>query len=151
MAIPISVSRFVSNGGVPFTMLHHSPAFTAQQEAAATHVAGREWAKTVVCMADGKPLLALLPAHYKVDLQALKTILNAKDLRLATEREFAEFYPDCETGAMAPLGPLYGQPVYMDESLMSDPEIVFHAGTKLMPSNFCPSPGFSPAISSNVG
>jgi len=26
-------------------------------------------------------------------------------------------------------GPLYGQDVYMDDSLLADPEIVFHAGT----------------------
>ncbi len=129
MAIPASVSRFVADGGVPFTMLHHPPAFTAQREAAAAHVPGREWAKTVVCMADGRPLLVVLPAHYKVDLHALKAVADAGEVRLATEREFAAFYPECETGAMAPLGPLYGQPVFVDQSLTTDPEIVFHAGT----------------------
>ncbi len=129
MAIPASVARFLTSGGVPFTMLHHTPAFTAQQEAAATHVPGREWAKTVVCFADGKPLLAVLPAHTKVDFEALRVIAGARELRLATEKEFSALYPDTETGAMAPLGPLYGQPVFVEQTLEADPEIVFHAGT----------------------
>jgi Ala-tRNA(Pro) deacylase len=129
MAIPASIEHFVVSSGVPFTPIHHRVAFTAQEEAAAAHVPGREWAKTVVCLADGKPLLALLPAHYRVDLAALRAITTAKNIRLATEHELAGFYPDCDTGAMAPFGSRYGQPVYMDESLAADPEIVFHAGT----------------------
>jgi Ala-tRNA(Pro) deacylase len=129
MAIPASVAEFVKKSGVSYTLLHHAPAFTAQQEAAATHVPGREWAKTVVCLADGRPMLAVLPAHCKVDVEALKEMADAADLRLATEKEFAGMYPDCETGAMTPFGPLYGQPVFVEQSLAADREIVFHAGT----------------------
>lgn len=129
MSIPASIERFVTSRGVPFTPIHHRVAFTAQEEAAAAHVPGREWAKTVVCMADGKPLLALLPAHYQVDVAALKRLMKATGVRLATEHELAGLYPGCDTGAMAPFGSLYGQDVYLDDSLMADPEIVFHAGT----------------------
>ena len=129
MSIPASIEQFVRANGVPFTPIHHPLAFTAQEEAAAAHVPGREWAKTVVCFADDKPLLAVLPAHYQVDVAALRSLTGAKTVRVATEREFSGLYPDCETGAMAPLGPLYGQPVYMDDGLRKDVEIVFHAGT----------------------
>lgn len=129
MPIPSSIEQFVKLNGVAYTPIHHRAAFTAQEEAAAAHVPGREWAKTVVCFADDRPVLVVLPAHYQVDLGALRSMTGAKAVRLANEREFAGLYPDCETGAMAPLGPLYGQQVYMDDSLMKDPEIVFHAGT----------------------
>ena len=129
MSIPSSIEQFVKLNGVVYTPIHHRVAFTAQEEAAAAHVPGREWAKTVVCFADDKPVLVVLPAHYLVDLAALRSMTGAKTVRLANEREFTGLYPDCETGAMAPLGPLYGQPVYMDDSLLKDPEIVFHAGT----------------------
>jgi Ala-tRNA(Pro) deacylase len=129
MAIPESIRKFVESHAVGFTPVHHRLAYTAQEEAAATHVPGREWAKTVVCMADGKPLLALLPANDRVDLGALRAASGAKEVRLADEMEFAALYPECETGAMAPFGPLYGQTVYVDETLTKDPEITFHAGT----------------------
>ncbi len=129
MAIPESIRKFVEKGGIGFTPIHHRLAYTAQEEAAAVHVPGREWAKTVVCIADGKPLLALLPAYDRVDLGALRTASGAREVRLADEKEFGSLYPDCETGAMAPFGPLYGQTVYVDEVLTRDPEITFHAGT----------------------
>jgi len=129
MAIPLSIRRFVEGHGVSYAPIHHRAAFTAQEEAAASHVPGRDWAKTVVCMADGFPVLALVPAHFHVDLDALRSATGARYIRLANEHEFAALYPECETGAMAPFGPLYNQPVYIDEALALDPEIVFHAGT----------------------
>jgi hypothetical protein len=52
-----------------------------------------------------------------VDLDRLREIADASDIRLASEREFDRLYPDCETGAMPPLGPLYGQRVFVDRAL----------------------------------
>lgn len=129
MAIPESILDFVETRGVRFTSIHHRVAYTAQEEAAATHVPGREWAKTVVCIADGQPILAMVAANDHVDLEAIRSACGARSVRLASEPEFAKLYPDCETGAMAPFGPLYGQTVMVDESLARDPEITFHAGT----------------------
>jgi Ala-tRNA(Pro) deacylase len=129
MAIPESIRRFVETRGIGFTPIHHRIAYTAQEEAAATHVPGREWAKTVVCMADGQPVLVMVTAYDHVDLDAVRTATGAKAVRLATETEFRSLYPDCETGAMAPFGPLYGQRVLVDETLTHDEEITFHAGT----------------------
>ncbi len=127
--IPESIRRFVEARGIGFTPIHHRTAYTAQEEAAATHVPGKEWAKTVVCMADGQPILAMVNANDHVDLDAIRSASGAKVVRLASETEFSALYPDCETGAMAPFGPLYGQRVFVDEALAQDREITFHAGT----------------------
>lgn len=129
MAIPESILRFVETHGVSYTPIHHRVAFTAQEEAAAAHVSGREWAKTIVCMADGSPVLAMVPANDHVDLNAMRAATGATVVRLAAEHEFTRLYPECETGAMAPFGPLYGQTVFVDEALARDREITFHAGT----------------------
>jgi Ala-tRNA(Pro) deacylase len=129
MAIPESIRQFVETRGIAFTPIHHRTAYTAQEEAAATHVPGREWAKTVVCIADGQPILAMVTAYDHVDLEAVRSVCGAKALRLASEAEFRSLYPDCETGAMAPFGPLYGQSVFVDETLTHDELITFHAGT----------------------
>lgn len=129
MAIPESIRRFVETRGIGFTPIHHRTAYTAQEEAAATHVPGREWAKTIVCLADGQPILVMVTAYDHVDLDAIRAASGAKVVRLASEAEFRSLYPECETGAMAPFGPLYGQTVFVDESLTRDREITFHAGT----------------------
>ena len=41
----------------------------------------------------------------------------------------AGLYPECEVGSMPPLGPLFGQRVFVDSRLAADLEIVFDAGT----------------------
>uniref|UniRef100_A0A7C2W799 YbaK/aminoacyl-tRNA synthetase-associated domain-containing protein n=1 Tax=Thermorudis sp. TaxID=1969470 RepID=A0A7C2W799_9BACT len=43
--------------------------------------------------------------------------------------ELVEFAPDCEVGALPPIGDLFGVPVYADHAVREDPEISFHAGS----------------------
>lgn len=129
MPIPRSIEHFLGDQHVPYSVLHHRPAYTSQEEAAVTHIPGRQWAKTVACFADDQPVLAVVPASSLVDVDRLRTVTGARKLRLATEREFEALYPDCETGAMPPLGPLYGQAVFVDRSLEDAGEIAFHAGS----------------------
>jgi Ala-tRNA(Pro) deacylase len=129
MAIPVPIRDFLHDRHVDFRVVTHPTAYTAQEEAAITHVPGREWAKTVVCFADNEPILAVLPAHYTVDFERLRVAAGASRIRLATETEMVGLYPGCEAGAMPPLGPLYGQRVFVDASLAKDLEVVFNAGT----------------------
>ena len=131
MPIPASIEKFLTERGISFQSLSHRKAYTAQEEAAVTHVPGREWAKTVVCLADGVPVLAVLPALYNVDTERLQRLAGAQKVRLATEKELAPLYKDCEPGAMPPFGCLYGQRVFVDRTLAADPEIVFNAGTHI--------------------
>ena len=127
MAIPTPIAEFLKDK--PYTALAHRTVFTAQEEAAVTHVPGRQWAKTVACFADEIPILAVLPAHYRVDLERLRRVSDAATIRLASEAEMAALYPACETGAVPPLGPLFGQRVFVDRTIAEDAEVVFHAGT----------------------
>jgi Ala-tRNA(Pro) deacylase len=71
----------------------------------------------------------VLPVTMKIDFQRLRGIFGTHRVQLATEEELAHLFPDCEVGAMPPLGTLYGLPVYVDRSLIGDEEIVFEGGT----------------------
>ena len=126
---PRSVDNFLKQARVPYTTFRHPEAFTAQTEAAVSHVPGRSWVKIVVCFADDEPIQAVLPAPFMVDLEQLQVLTGARALRLATEPEFRTLYPDCEPGAMPPFGTLYLQRVFVDRSLVGEFEIVFNAGT----------------------
>jgi Ala-tRNA(Pro) deacylase len=124
-----AIEEFLRKAGVNYQMFPHPPAFTAQEEAAKAHVPGRDWAKVVVCFADRQPIEAVLPAPYLVDLERLRKLAHAGEIRLAKEHEFKGLFPDCEPGAMPPLGPLYRQVVFVDDRLAAEPEIVFDAGS----------------------
>ena len=129
MAVVSTVQEFLRCANVPYAVFPHARAYTAQEEAAVTHVPGRCWAKAVVCFMDGEPIQAVVPADRQVDLARLASLTVAESIRLADEDELRWLYPDCERGAMPPLGPLYKQLVYVDETLAADEQIVFNAGT----------------------
>ena len=114
---------------VPYHHDSHRTAYTAQEVAAEEHIPGKIMAKTVVVKVDDRFALAVLPASLRTDLGMLKKALGAREVRLASELEFAGMFPDCEVGAMPPFGNLYGIPVYCETSLGKDEEIVFNAGT----------------------
>jgi Ala-tRNA(Pro) deacylase len=123
------LKEFLDSQNVKYVAITHSTAYTMQEIASLVHIKGREMAKTVVVKLDGGLAMAVLPASHQVDLERLKTMAGAKTVGLATEIEFRDQFPGCQTGAMPPLGNLFGIAVYADESLKKDKEITFNAGT----------------------
>src|ERR1044071_4703757 len=49
MAVVPTVQEFLRRANVPYAVFQHARAYTAQEEAAVTHIPGRDWAKAVVC------------------------------------------------------------------------------------------------------
>jgi Ala-tRNA(Pro) deacylase len=124
-----TIHEFLRKAHVPYTVVPHLPAFTAQGEAAATHIPGRDWAKVVVCFIDGEPVEAVVPAPSFVNFDRLLELAGGSGIRLAEEDELRRLFPGCETGAMPPFGPLYGQTVYVDAALAAEHVVVFNAGS----------------------
>ncbi len=128
--MPLSKLRdFLDSHQIKYLVISHSVAYTAQGIAALAHIPGKELAKTVMVMIDGKLAMAVVPASFRVDLFKLKRYLGAETVELATENEFRDRFPDCETGSMPPFGNLYGMDVFVDEALAEDKEIAFNAGS----------------------
>jgi Ala-tRNA(Pro) deacylase len=50
---------------------------------------------------------------------------------LASEQELGQLFPECELGAMPPLGVLFHLPVIVDASISEQEFIAFNAGTHL--------------------
>lgn len=128
--MPLSKLReFLDTNNIKYLVISHSLAYTAQGIAALTHIPGKELAKTVMVLIDGRLSMTVVPASARVDLFKLKKYLSADTVELADENEFRGQFPDCETGAMPPFGNLYGMDVFADQSLTQDKEIAFNAGT----------------------
>jgi Ala-tRNA(Pro) deacylase len=115
--------------GIPFEELHHSEAYTAQQLAQREHFSGHRVAKVVVVMVDGRPVELVLPASRHVNVDRVRAILAANDVRLATEEEMEKFFSDCELGAIPPLRHWEKVDVLMDRLLNVEGDILFQAGT----------------------
>ena len=123
------IAEMLKRERMAHTAFRHPPAYTAQEQAAVSHIPGRCWAKVVLCIVDGQPAQAVLPAHYMVDLEQLRVLAGAATLRLAREDEVADLYPDCEVGAIPPFGTVYGHSMFVERLLVGEPEMVFNAGT----------------------
>ncbi|GMV07967.1 MAG: hypothetical protein AMXMBFR53_42420 [Gemmatimonadota bacterium] len=121
--------QYLEENHVKYVTMSHSPAFTAQEIAASAHVPGKELAKTVMVKLDGKMAMVVLPAPDKVSANRLKELSGAKEVELASEREFADLFPKCEVGAMPPFGNLWDMPTFADSHLREDEYIAFNAGT----------------------
>ena len=120
---------YLDSNYIRYVSIAHSPAYTALEIAALTHIPGKELAKTVVVEIDGELAMAVLPSSHRVDLTQLKHAAGATNIRLVKEGEFEDRFPDCQPGAMPPLGNLYGMRVFVEESLSTDKEIAFNAGS----------------------
>jgi Ala-tRNA(Pro) deacylase len=71
----------------------------------------------------------VLPATHQIDLGQVAQNLRAKLATLATEKEIAERFTDCQVGAIPPFGSYYGITTLIDESLADGEEIVFEGNT----------------------
>jgi Ala-tRNA(Pro) deacylase len=129
----VSISRtlnaFLDHERVHYDVLPHPEAFRALAIAQTLHTPEKEMAKVVILKVQERFVMTVLPASWNVDLHRLRTVFATHRVRLATEDEITGLFPDCELGAMPPFGNLYGLPVYVDQSLMEDEEIVFQAGS----------------------
>jgi Ala-tRNA(Pro) deacylase len=124
-----NLKEFLDNQKVKYVCISHSIAYTAQEIAATAHLPGKELAKTVILIIDNRMTMVVLSANRKVLLHNLREALGASEIRFATEQEFKDRFPGCETGAMPPFGNLYGMDVYVAPALAEDFEIAFNAGT----------------------
>jgi Ala-tRNA(Pro) deacylase len=129
MAILPRLEQFLKENKVEYTHTVHPLAYTAREVARAEHVPAHEVAKVVVFLSEQGYGMAVLTGDSVVDLEQLRQDLGLTRLRLATEAELGELFPQCELGAMPPCGNLWGLPVYVDNRMVGEDTIAFNAGT----------------------
>jgi Ala-tRNA(Pro) deacylase len=129
MSIPQRIRDFLDSHGVAYEQLSHPQSFTGQDTAHTLHISGKKCVKTIVLDGDGKFVMAVIPAATRINLQDLQEAMEAKHLEMLPESELVKLLPDCERGAIPPLGPLYGMDVWVDRAISSSEQIVFCAGT----------------------
>ena len=99
MSISTRLKGFLDENQIPYSVMTHTTAYTAQGAAATMQISGRELAKTVVLWTGEEMILAVLPAPNHVRLDKLAAEVG-KPVRLATEQEFSSLFPDCRLSAL---------------------------------------------------
>jgi Ala-tRNA(Pro) deacylase len=118
---------WLTQGGVPFTVLQHEPVFTSEQAAAVRGTSLASGAKALVVKAGDRFLMLVLPADRKLDSRKARDVLGVKALRFASREEVLEL-TGLQPGSIPPFGSLFGLPTYCDPALAENPSITFNAG-----------------------
>lgn len=125
----MNVCQFLREKNISHEVLTHRRTFDAQRLAEAVNETGHHVAKTVLLCCNEDFLLAVLPATHEVDMAGARVLLRSDNVRLATEREVAESFPDCEAGAVPPFGSQYGMTTLVDDLLYESEYVVFESNT----------------------
>jgi Ala-tRNA(Pro) deacylase len=128
MAISSTLNEFLDRQEVAYDLIPHPHTGSSMETAQSAHVPGNRLAKAVVLKGDGSYWMVVLPSVEHVDLALLRERLGY-GMELATETELTDLFPDCQIGAVPPIGPAWGLNTYLDESFMDDDqEVYFEAG-----------------------
>jgi Ala-tRNA(Pro) deacylase len=124
------VTEHLETHGVPFEPITHQQAYTSIAEARALGIDASEVLKTVAMRVAGGYALMAIPASCRLDMHLVQAAVGDHHVRLATEEELRRDFPDCELGALPPLGSLLGAPLYVDQELLQHETVVFAAGSQ---------------------
>ena len=130
MAIAKQLQTYLKQHGATYRLVAHPHTGSSMESAEQAHVPGDALAKGIlVSTADDGYRLVVVPSDYHIDLERLQTLLRQK-VEMATESELQARFPDCEVGAVPPLGHVYGIKTLWDPdaSLGREEQIFFEAG-----------------------
>lgn len=127
MAISATLKKYLDQQQVAFELIPHPHTGSSMDTAQQAHVPGNRLAKAVILKEDGNYSMVIVPSVEHVDLALLREQFG-HGVELATEPELGELFPDCETGAVPPIGAAWGLATYLDECLLHEQEVFFEAG-----------------------
>jgi len=112
---------------IPFKRLEHTPVYTSEQAAEVRGTPLASGAKALVCRADDRFVMVVLPADRRLDSKGVRKREAIRSLRFATREEVAEL-TTLQPGSIPPFGSLFGLPTWCDVRLRDQAEINFNAG-----------------------
>ena len=125
----MKLESLLQKRGVDYEKHTHAKTYTAQRLACEERVSGYMVAKPVIVKGASEFSMCVLPAPKHLDVKRAAEVLQEPEVRLATESEMAELFPDCELGAEPPIGSLFNMRTVMDSGLQQEEFLVMQAGT----------------------
>jgi Ala-tRNA(Pro) deacylase len=127
MTISATVKQYVEGRGIAYELTSHPVTGSSHESAEVAHVDAGHIAKAVILQDDWGTVMVVVPGDAWVKLSAVNGELD-RGLKLAEEGDAARHFPDCDSGAIPPLGPAYGMETLLDEALASLAFVYFESG-----------------------
>ncbi len=129
MSIAKKIQTYLKQQNVKYKLISHPHTGSSMETAEVAHVPGDALAKGVLVKSNDEYFMVVIPSDYYVELETVRKLL-VKEVEMATETELSEQFPDCEVGAIPPLGHVYGIDTIWDPttSLGTQDRVYFEAG-----------------------
>lgn len=127
MPIAPRLKWYLDARGVAYDVLPHPRSSSSAETARSARVPAGSLAKAVLLEDDRGYVMAIVPASHRLELHRVGEQLR-RSLELASERELASLFEDCDEGALPPLGEPYHIATVYDDALAELSEIWFEAG-----------------------
>ena len=121
------VEKLLRDHGVVFDVLRHEPVYTSEQAAAVRGTPLASGAKALICKADGRFVMFVLPADRRLASKAIRRSRGWRKLRFAGGEEVQRL-TGLEPGSIPPFGSLFDLPTLCDSRLGKNETINFNAG-----------------------
>jgi Ala-tRNA(Pro) deacylase len=127
MSIAATVKHLLEERNVQYELIAHERSGSTRESALSAHVRDDHIAKAVLVSDEAGEAMVLLPGDSWLHLDALNKE-TGRNFSLDPEPTLASLLPDCEEGAIPPLGPAYGLETFLDEALRTLAYVYFEAG-----------------------
>jgi Ala-tRNA(Pro) deacylase len=128
MPIPAKVQTYLKKLKLKHEIIEHKTVFTVYDLAQTLKIKMNEIVKILLVKVDAEYKLVLLPAHRRLNLDALKKLLGAKRVTIAKESDMAREMK-VKPGALTPFGQLHKLGVVVDKGLLKTQKALFGAGS----------------------
>ncbi|MBX9788504.1 MAG: hypothetical protein K2Y37_06275 [Pirellulales bacterium] len=121
------IEQLLTAQGVPSDVLRHKPVYTSAEAAAVRGTTLASGAKALICKADERFVMFVLPADRRLASKLVRKARGWKSLRFGTAEEVLEL-TGLTPGSIPPFGQLFGLVTLCDRQLAEQPTINFNAG-----------------------
>lgn len=128
MPIPAKVKNYLDKAKIKSETVEHKTVFTVYDLAQTLKIKMNEIVKTLLIKADTEYKLVLLPAHRRLNLDAVKKLLGVKKVTIAKESDMVKEMK-VKPGALTPFGKLHKLGVVVDKGLLKTEKALFGAGS----------------------
>ncbi|GAB4357686.1 MAG: HDOD domain-containing protein [Gammaproteobacteria bacterium] len=129
MDFAATVAKALKESGIAHKVIRHPETHSLEQAAEVSGIAPEQVARAVLLRDEQGVVMAVLPLNRLIDFSALKNA-TSRNLIPVSHGPADQILQDCAPGSIPPLGPHYGIPTVVDESLMLVPEVYFEPGNK---------------------
>jgi Ala-tRNA(Pro) deacylase len=115
--------------GVWHQLLTHPPVRTSEEASRVRGTPLEAGAKALVCHADDRIVLIVVPADARLDNRAFRQQAGVRNVRMIDPDQVQELV-GAPVGAVPPFGSLFGLTTYADEEVVQRELIAFNAGAR---------------------